>query len=204
MNFYNIRSTIHEMGHAFHSFFSDNETKKDTFGWDLIELPSQFLENLAYRYDFLSKISSSPYLSKRVFKEEINNLTFNDILYLYKNIVDFKTSFELNKNINPYSNKRLIKKIIKKRHSVGNYRNPFSETEHSFNCNEYDYFANYIYFFSENIAKELALIYDTHDFRELFENFDLDKREFKDFLQSKFDINQVDLIKMFSYSLFNK
>lgn len=203
MSFLNVKNTIHEIGHAFHSFFSQNEKSQETFGWDLIELPSQFLENLAYRYEFLSKVSSSSYFSKKLFKKEMKNYTINDIFYLNEKIIDFKTSFELNKNINLYSNKKIINKMTKNRHSVGNYYNPFNESEHFSNSYECDYFANYVYFFSENIAKQLNLIYKEQDFRKVFKNFDLDKKSFKQFIQSKIDVSKVDLIKMFSYDLFD-
>lgn len=204
MNFLNIKNTIHELGHAFHSFFSNNENGKKNFGWDLVELPSQFLENLAYRYDFMAKITSSNYLSKKLFKREIQNYTFNDILYLYEKVIDFKTSFALNKNINPYSNKKIIKQMTLHRHLVGNYYNPFSETEHFSNSFETDYFANYVYFFSENIAKNLNLIYKEKDFRTVFKNFDLDKNKFKEFISSHMKVTDIDLVKQFDYSLFDK
>lgn len=203
MSFLNVKNTVHEIGHAFHSFFSQNEKSKEKFGWDLIELPSQFLENLAYRYEFLAKITSSSYFSKKLFKKEMKNYTINDIFYLNEKIIDFKTSFELNKNVNLYSNKKIINQMTKNRHSVGNYYNPFNETEHFSNSYECDYFANYVYFFSENIAKQLNLIYKENDFRKVFKNFDLDKKSFKQFIRAKMDVSQVDLVKMFSYDLFN-
>lgn len=203
MSFLNVKNTIHEIGHAFHSFFSQNEKSKETFGWDLIELPSQFLENLAYRYEFLSKVTSSSYFSKKIFKQEMKNYTFNDIFYLNEKIIDFKTSFELNKNVNPYSNKKIIKQMTLHRHSVGNYYNPYYETEHFSNSYESDYFANYVYFFSENIAKQLNLIYKEKDFRRIFKNFDLDKKSFKEFIQSNIKITEIDLEKMFNYNLFD-
>lgn len=204
MNFMSVKNTVHEIGHAFHSFFSEHDNAKEICGWDLIELPSQFLENLAYRYDFLSNITSSPYLSKKLFKQEIKNYTFNDIFYLNEKIIDFKTSFQLNKDVNPYSNKKIIKSLIKDRHSVGNYYNPLHETEHFFNTYENDYFSNYVYFFSENIAKKLHLIYHENDFRTIFNHFGLDKKSFKGFIQSHFNVRDIDLIKMFDYTLFNK
>lgn len=204
MPFLTVKNTIHEMGHAFHTFFSQNEKSKETFGWDLIELPSQFLENLAYRYEFLAKITSSPYLSKKLFKQEMKNYTFTDIFYLKEKIIDFKTSFELNRNVNPYSNKKIIQKLTDNRHSVGNYYNPFYEAEHFSNSYESDYFSNYVYFFSENIAKQLNLIYKEQDFRTIFVKFDLDKKSFKKFIQSKVNVCDVDLVQMFSYNLFDK
>lgn len=203
MSFLNVKNTIHELGHAFHSFFSQNEKDKERFGWDLIELPSQFLENLAYRYEFMSKVSSSKYFSKKVFKQEVKNYTFNDIFYLHEKIIDFKTSFELNKNVNPYSNKKIIKQMTLHRHSVGNYYNPYYETEHFSNCYESDYFANYVYFFSENIAKQLNLIYKEKDFRKIFKSFDLEKKAFKEFIQSNIKITDIDLEKLFNYNIFD-
>jgi Zn-dependent oligopeptidase len=203
MSFINIKNTIHEIGHAFHSFFSQNETLKETFAWDLIELPSQFLENLAYRYNFMAKISSSNYFSKKIFKQEIKNYTFNDIFYLNEKIIDFKTAFELNKNIKPYSNKKIIKQITLKRHAVGNYYNPYFESENFFNSYEIDYFSNYVYFFSENIAKQLNLIYKEKDFRQIFNNFDLDKKTFKEFIQSNIKITEINLEKMLNYNIFD-
>lgn len=204
MNFLNVKNTIHELGHAFHSFFSDSAKSKETFGWDLIELPSQFLENLAYRYSFLSKISSSTYFSKKIFKQEIKNYTFNDIFSLNEKIIDFQTSFDLNKNINSYSNKKIIKKLTQHRHSVGNFYNPFNEAEHFVNSYERDYFANYVYFFSGNIAKQLSLLYNEKDFRKIFKTFDLDKQSFKNFIQSKINITNINLVEMFNHTLFDK
>jgi len=204
MSFYNVKDTIHEIGHAFHSFFSKNEKMSTKFGWDLIELPSQFLENKAYSYDFLQKITSAPYFSKKVFNQEIKNYTFNDIFYFKERLIEFKSSFYINKDVNKYSNKKLIKKTFTYHHSVGNYSNPFYETEHFSNKYESDYFSNYVYFFSENIAKGLNLIYKDNDFRKLFKIFDLDKKSFKDFLKNKVNIEQVDLHSFFNYNQFNK
>lgn len=203
MSFSNIKDTLHEIGHAFHSFFLHTEKLKETIGWDLLELPSQFLENLAYSYDFLSKITHSPYLSKKLFKKEIKNYTFSDILYLNEKIMDFKTFFELNNNINPYSNKKNIKQMTLNRHSVGNYYNPCWETEHFVNCFERDYFSNYVYFFSESIAKQLNLIYKEKDFRYIFQQFGLDKKSLKTFIESKINITDIDLNKLLNYELFN-
>lgn len=204
MGFVNVKNIIHELGHAFHSFFSKNEKGKDNFGWDLVELPSQFLENLTYRYDFMSKISSSSYLSKKLYKREIQNYAFNDVLYLNEKIIDFKNSLLLNKNLNSYSNKKNFKKITLDCHLVGNYYNPFYETEHFSNSFESDYFANYVYFFSESIAKNLNLIYSENDFRQVFKNFSLDKNCFKNFIASHMNVTKIDLVKMFDYSLFDK
>ena len=204
MSFLNVKDTMHEIGHAFHSFFSKNEKMKENFGWDLIELPSQFLENRAYSYDFLKKISSSDYFSKKTFDAEIKNYSFADIFYFKERIIDFKTSFEINKKVNPYSNKKLIKEMTINRHAVGNYYNPFHDTEQFSNRFESDYCSNYVYYFSENIAKNLNLLFTDKEFRGLFKHFDLDKKSFKQFISNKMDVTNINLKKFFNYHQFNK
>jgi len=56
MSFYDMYTLVHEFGHSFHSFFgnyNDHVHQNLKMSWDLIEMPSQFLEHLVYDYDFM-------------------------------------------------------------------------------------------------------------------------------------------------------
>lgn len=57
-----IGSLLHEFGHALHHLLTDIEIPSVSgmagFEWDAVELPSQFLEQFAWRYDVLCDMSS--------------------------------------------------------------------------------------------------------------------------------------------------
>lgn len=159
LSFEDIKCILHEFGHAFHDFFAKeyklgilNEINQT---WDLIELPSKFLEFFAYNKEFL-KLISEHYQSK----EKINDIIIDKIFQkneffngyeLYKNIQKYKAkislyqTFKPNSKKNPYNlikknleNDGIIYNILRENH-LSNYKNDYSPTE-------------YIYLFCEQLA----------------------------------------------------
>lgn len=61
-----IVTLFHEMGHALHHIMSENSERSisgiNGIAWDVVEFPSQFLENFAYKKDIL-KIFSKHYIT---------------------------------------------------------------------------------------------------------------------------------------------
>ncbi len=56
-----VVTLFHEMGHALHHIFSNNEERSisgiNGVAWDVVEFPSQFLENFAYKKEILKKFA---------------------------------------------------------------------------------------------------------------------------------------------------
>lgn len=70
---YDIETLFHEMGHALHHLLAKNSVSSvsgvNGVMWDVVEFPSQFLENFAYKKEVL-KLFSYHYKTKEPLKDE--------------------------------------------------------------------------------------------------------------------------------------
>lgn len=102
ISFHDLETLFHEFGHATHHMLS-KVTKKQLGGinveWDAVELPSQFMENFCWDYDFLKtmtshKITGEP-IPKDLFDKMVAAKNFNSGLGLLRQVMmsemDIKT-----------------------------------------------------------------------------------------------------------------
>lgn len=97
-----VTTLFHELGHTFHHLLSKVNEKGvsgiNSFEWDAIEFPSQFLENFAYEKDVLKRISShyktKKPLSNKMIDDLIKSKNFNSAMFMLKqleySLFDFK------------------------------------------------------------------------------------------------------------------
>ncbi|MDD5359619.1 MAG: M3 family metallopeptidase [Sulfurovaceae bacterium] len=65
-----VVTLFHEMGHALHHIFSNNEERSisgiNGVAWDVVEFPSQFLENFAYKKEILKTFAKHYKTNKNI------------------------------------------------------------------------------------------------------------------------------------------
>lgn len=200
MSYVNVQNSVHEIGHALHSFFKKQEILKDsdTMGYDLVELPSQFLEQLSYDYAFVKRWATK-FLSKKLFDKVVKEQKFNGIFYMEESLINFMAFFDMNYAARAYSNKRLLQRIVSQRHSIGEFYHPGKEPVYFNKDHKYEYFGNYVYFFSENIARALFRATAYQDYRKVYVLFAGSIAALKAFLSQHVDFSEIDMFDFFEY-----
>lgn len=199
MQYHELRNTVHELGHALHAdlIFSAEDYCTTGMGFDLIEMPSQFLEQWCSDFKGCFEFSDGA-LDEKDFKKVSFNHKFQYLMAMESLLLSYKSFYDLTVDAKLYSNKRLINKVIEARHSVGKMFQP--QFDASFlNCNpEMDNFDHYIYFFAENISLALYKNTELRDYRKLFKTFSQDRSILKQFLAETVDFRKIDLISFFN------
>lgn len=89
-----VITLFHEFGHALHHLAS--KVEKGTLGgcnvqWDGVELPSQFMENFCWDYDYLSRLTehykTGEILPREMFEKLYNAKNFNAATYMIRQVV---------------------------------------------------------------------------------------------------------------------
>ncbi len=84
IDFTEMKHFMHEMGHTIDEILNkDNLHKNNVDFWDVVEVPSQLLENLAYNVDFLKLLTGK---NMKELKEFIKNDLFFEGVDLYKRV----------------------------------------------------------------------------------------------------------------------
>lgn len=159
LSFDEIKFILHEFGHAFHDFFATeyklgslNELNQS---WDLIELPSKFLELFAYNKDFIKMISSHIKTKKKIDDETIFKIYQQEEHFkgyeLHKEIQKYKAKLFLYQNFKPNSKKNPYELIIKGIENEGIIYNILRDNHLSDYKNDYSPI-EYIYLFCEQMA----------------------------------------------------
>lgn len=167
LSLHSLLVLLHELGHAFHSFFSsvtDSLTNSIKMGWDLIELPSQFLEHLVYDKNFLIHLSSHHKTG-----EKISELTIKDIIEkeqyfegyeIYQQILKYRANFWLHENFKPYSQKNPHQIVEEKLAAAGVIYNIARDEGMLCRHHSMDYGSTgYIYLYSAQLAFQLFEFY---------------------------------------------
>jgi len=193
---------IHEFGHAFNSFFSqinDHVHKPVKFSWDLIELPSQFLEHLAYDYSFMKNLSSHKNshrkIPEKLFVKMVEREQKFSVYNINQDIQINKSKLFMHENFKPYSTKNLHKEnenCLAKKGIMYNV----AEDEYMTNTdykNDYGP-AGFVYLYSAQLAYQLYTNRE-HDLRKIFTTiFNPEKKnEIKVHMDKYFDLNHVDI-----------
>lgn len=198
MQYHELRNTVHELGHAIHAdlIFSAEDYCTTGMGFDLIEMPSQFLEQWCSSFEGCFEFSDGS-LAKSDFKKVSFNHKFQYLMAMESLLLSYKSFYDLSVDANLYSNKKLLNKVREMRHSVGKMFQP--QFDSSFlNCNPaMDNFDHYIYFFAENIALSLYKTIGPENYRKLFKMFSQNRAVLKDFLAEKVDFKKIDLVSFF-------
>lgn len=210
MSFYDMYTTLHEFGHAFHSFFSpihDQMSKNLKMSWDLIEMPSQFLEHLVYDYDFMKDFSShyktGEQMSQEFFLKVIQNQQFFDEYSIYCNIKTYKTQLWVHENFKPYSSKNLQKVVEAKLSKKGIIYNIARDDYMTYSDYNLDYGpSGYIYLYSAQLAYQLYAK-KPKDLRKIFTNtFNSNrKKDLKEHMENNFNITKIDIHKFIKKGL---
>lgn len=93
LEFNDVAIIVHELGHFFHAFYGEGDFAYDKFKMeqDLIELPSQFLEQKCKDYEFMKSISShyktEELLPKETFEKALKTNFGDDNVNLYVDMV---------------------------------------------------------------------------------------------------------------------
>lgn len=199
MQYHELRNIVHELGHAIHAdlIFSVEDYCTSGMGFDLIEMPSQFLEQWCATYEGCLEFSDSNLLLRDFNKVNFNH-KFQYLMAMESLLLSYKCFYDLSVEAKLYSNKRLLRRIREVRHSVGSMFQP--QFDSSFlSCDpKMDNFAHYIYFFAENIALSLYKSTKSEDYRNLFKTFSGNKSALKEFLSSNVEFKKTDLLSFFN------
>lgn len=193
-SFFELSCLIHEFGHAFHSFLSKDEdaySKNVSYSWDLIEMPSQFLEFLVFDYNFMKKISKKP-ISKQNFLSLISAEQYFEAYHIYRNIKRNRIIFNTYLNFRPYSQTNIHAEVTKMMEQEGIIYNISQDSYMSYDNYLSDYApVGYIYLLSAQIAQKI----ERKDIRFIFDNlFNSSQRiGFKDKLNQFVDISDLDI-----------
>lgn len=203
---------LHELGHAFHSFFSptkDALVNTSQIGWDLIELPSQFLEHLVYDKNFLIPLSKH-YKTKAKITEDIIHGVIEKAQYFqgyetYKDILKYRANFWLHENFKPYSTKNPHQIVEDKLASEGVIYNIARDERMLCLHHEMDYgTTGYIYLYSAQLAFQLYEYYIDNDghnqpfiLRNIYEDIFNDPKngKMKDYLEKYVELDKTNMLK---------
>jgi Zn-dependent oligopeptidase len=121
-----VETLFHEFGHALHFLFSNTKHLSQnsfSFAWDIVELPSQMLENFFYNESILSKLSkhykSGKSLDKKTIEKIISAKNFQNGYVYTRQIV--MTELDLDIHLQKVKNKyeEYYKSLVKKYTSLG-------------------------------------------------------------------------------------
>lgn len=167
MSMYNLYSLLHELGHAIHAFFGNlddwihNEQK---MSWDLIELPSQFMEYLIYDRHFIYYMSAHYLTGKRMpehlLQEMIEKEHFFKGYEIYQDIQKYRAHLWLHENFKPYSRKNPHQIVEEKLATEGIIYNIARDQYMSYTEPTNDYApAGYVYLYSAQLAFQIFEFY---------------------------------------------
>ncbi len=203
MTFWDVVTTVHEFGHAFHSFFeqtNDHIHKNLQFSWDLIELPSQFLEHLVYDYQFMRNLSKHCETGKKISKKEfvdlIQSQQYLDSYYIYCNLQKYKAQLWIHQDFQPFSSKNLQEMIESKLSKQGIVYNIAQDEYMTYSDYNLDYGpSGYIYLYSAQLAFQLFSKTDKSKLRHIYMNVfnSRTQKKLKSHLQKHLSFNEVNI-----------
>lgn len=204
INFAQLKIILHEFGHALHGFYAnknDNYVNEKMLSWDLVEIPSQFLEHLIYDKEFMKKVSSHYETNKKIsIKCLEKNIQKEQYLKSYEIYGDIKKNYAkltLHENIKKLNIKSPNKYINGELGCNGLIYN--ITTDYAMLSSNYltDYSTSgYIYLYSEFIAYNLIKKYKgsiKKVFTNIFNSVNINKMQCR--LQENVDLNKPDLIE---------
>jgi Zn-dependent oligopeptidase len=210
MSFFDVYTTIHEFGHAFHSFFepiNDQIAKNLKMSWDLIEMPSQFLEHYIYDYELMKSLSShfetKEQMTEEFFLQVVKNEQYFDAYHTYCNIQTYKAQLWVYENFKPYSAKNLQKLVEAKLAPKGIIYNIARDDFMTYTDHNLDYGpSGYIYLYSAQLAYQIYK-QKPDDLRKVFtQTFNSDKKvDLKAHMEKNFDLNEVDILSFITKGL---
>lgn len=211
LDFSDLTILIHEFGHALHAFFGSPEDSKlnnSLLSWDLIELPSKYLEYLMQDYDFVKEISFNKKLKtqlpKDLFLEILSKKEVGQVYELYQEIKRYEALLWLHENFKKYSQKSPLDLINQKLKNQGIVYNIIRD-DYMIN-NDYlcDYApSGYVYLYADNIAYNIKNKQEFKKYDKLryiysdifnFKDFKHCNKTLKDRLENITDLNTIDII----------
>lgn len=203
MSFYNVLVLLHEFGHALHAFYGNKEDtlfNESLSSWDLIELPSQYLEHLLYDVDFMQSMSchieTGKKIPKTLLKQVIQSEQYFKAYDTYKDIQKFRAQLWLHENFKPFSKKSPSQIVAEKLGEKGLIYNVSKDSYMLYNSYLTDYApTGYVYLYSAQIAAKL-LEATNGNIKKVFTNvFNSDKMErLESRLSNIVDITDIDMI----------
>jgi Zn-dependent oligopeptidase len=152
LGFYEMKTIMHEFGHFLH--FNLKSPMDANLSWDLIEVPSQFMEQWMYNYETVKTFSNleGKKLPKKVFNTMIKRELYLDIANTYGSIEKYIKKIELHQNIANITTHpseayqleyHLERNITRDLYMLAeDYKQEYAATE-------------YVYFYSEGLAFQL-------------------------------------------------
>lgn len=213
LDFQQLLVLMHELGHGLHSFFANSVNYKyaDCYNtWDLIELPSQFFEEIVFDTNFLKEISDKKngILSDELLNNIIEENQLEKIYHLCENINKYKSLLCLYENFKLYTNQYPQEFIDNNNKSIKNNGYIYNVLLDEFMVNDEhlsDYGpSGYIYLFTSIWANKLMnenkLIGENYSgLRNIFENVfnrqEIGQKKFKDVFAKLLNIEDIDIIK---------
>lgn len=206
MNFQEMIIFLHEFGHALHAFYApkeDSYLNESTISWDLIELPSQFMEHMAYDFEFMKNLSShyetKKKINKRLLKLAIEKEQALKHFEIYKEVKKYYAQLWLHENFKKYSRKspqEIVNEIIGDNGLIYNITH---DSYMLYNNHLTDYApSGYIYLYSGQIAQNLIGRYKPEIkkvFTNLFNSAKINKMETR--LNKIIDLNEINMEKFF-------
>lgn len=171
MSFSDVYCLLHEFGHAFHGFFAsieDGISSQLKLSWDLVELPSQFMDHLMYDKNFITYLSShkttkSP-IPENILHEIIEKNQFFEGYNIYCNIQKYKAHLWLHENFKPYSQKNPHQIVEERLAQEGIIYNIARDEYMLFSHHEQDYGpAGYVYLYSAQLAFQIFEFFVNND-----------------------------------------
>jgi oligopeptidase A len=203
---------LHEIGHAFHSFFApmeDSLSNSVQMGWDLIELPSQFLEHLVYDKNFLIHFSEHYKTKQKIDEDTIKDIIEKEQYFegyeMYQQILKYRANFWLHENFKPYSQKNPHQIVEEKLAKEGVIYNIARDEGMICRSHNMDYGSTgYIYLYSAQLAFQLFEFYvenngfqKKHALRNIYEEvFNSSKYgKVKTYLDKYVDFEKTNMLK---------
>ena len=136
-----VVTLFHEFGHMLHHLLTQIDYPSiagiNGVPWDAVELPSQFMENFAWRYEVLERCSAHAEtgvpLPREIFTRLESSRHFGEALAMLRQIEFALFDFRVHAAYRPESGARVLETLGQVRHEIAVVRHPdYNRLPHSF------------------------------------------------------------------------
>ena len=158
-----VSCVLHEMGHCLDAFFSKRDGSmmiSSNMGWDLVEMPSQFLEHWSYDSEVMRRLSKHHSTGKSIPPSLIAATLEDEQAFqghdMYSKIMGHRETLFLHHHFGPYSKKAPSRMVMANLQKEGIFFNVARDASMASNRHEYEYGpCGYIYLFAGGVAFQL-------------------------------------------------
>lgn len=210
MSPYDLWTMFHEFGHALHAFYAQTDDclmGASMMAWDLIELPSQYLEHFVYDLDFLQSFSAHQESGEPMDKHALKCLIEAQQKYktyeIYKDVRRYASQLWIHETFKPHSKKSPTRLVAEKLLGEGMVYNISRDEYMTGDSHMEDYGpTGYVYLFSAQLAAKLFSMkhLDVKKvFTNVFNSAKMEKVEVR--LANLLDVQEVNMIEFLQKGL---